>query len=177
MQLTTLRRPLTLGLALAGAVALGGGATAVVNARAATPGTHTQQVVRQVAEPSATTPTPAVSSPATARPTVTSTAAQSGAAVVRPVTLAQAVALATSRTHARLDNVESETGPAGLDYDVKLVRPDGTEVEVVVAARTGQIVAGDPADAADTPDAADSPDPADGSASDQAGEAPDGSDG
>jgi hypothetical protein len=52
---------------------------------------------------------------------------------------AQAVALAAAATKANPDEVEATTGPLGTTYDVKLVRADGSDVEVFVVARTGRL--------------------------------------
>ena len=137
MNLSLRQRPVVFGLA--GAIALAAGATAAVSAHASTPGTPattatTATTQTQSAPQVGTSPT--TDTPATTTPTTP----PSAATTVGPVTLPQAVALATAQTHARLDKVEAKTGPAGVDYDVKLVRADGTEVEVFVVGRTGQVL-------------------------------------
>ena len=55
----------------------------------------------------------------------------------------------SSPTHATVDKVEATTGPSGTEYDVKLNRPDGSEIEVTVLGRTGQVVAASQQDAPD----------------------------
>jgi hypothetical protein len=75
-------------------------------------------------------------------------AASRPARPARPLTAAQAVALAAARTRAHVDEVEVSTGPFGTTYDVKLVRADGSDVEVLVVARTGQVSVTDEQDQA-----------------------------
>jgi|GEM_PF-4221923 len=142
MNLTTshrLNRSLALvggaGLALVGGagLALGG------NAALAAPAT-TQHLTQPVAAVLSLTATPK-SAPATVTPRLASTQG--------PVTWAQAATLAARQTHATVDKVEATTGPSGTEYEVKLNRADGSDLEVTVLGRTGQVVAARQQDAPD----------------------------
>jgi hypothetical protein len=133
------RLHLGLALALVGGAGLALGGNAALAARATTTQQQTQPVVAAVvSSPTATTiPTTA---PARVTPSVTSTQG--------PVTWAQAATLAARQTHATVDSVDATTGPSGTEYDVKLTRPDGSEIEVTVGP-TGQVVAASGQDSVD----------------------------
>ena len=132
------------GLALVGgaSLALVGGAGLALggNAALAAPATTTQHLTRPVAAVLSAPTTPR-SAPATVTHRLASTQG--------PVTWAQAATLAARQTHATVDKVEATTGPSGTEYDVKLNRPDGTDLEVTVLGRTGQVVAASQQDAPD----------------------------
>lgn len=123
---------LTLGLALVGVTGLALGGNAALAARATTTQHQTQPVVASVVSSPTATAT-ATTAPTTGTASVTSTQG--------PVTWAQAATLAARQTHATVDKVDATTGPSGTEYDVKLIRPDSSEIEVTVLGRTGQVVA------------------------------------
>ena len=137
----------TLALVGGASLALVGGAGLALggNAALAAPAT-TQHLTRPVAAVLSAPTTPR-SAPATVTPRLASTQG--------PVTWAQAATLAARQTHATVDKVEATTGPSGTEYDVKLNRPDGSDIEVTVLGRTGQVVAASQQDAPDAqqPDA------------------------
>jgi uncharacterized membrane protein YkoI len=132
---------LGLALALVGGAGLALGGNAVLTARATTTQHLTQPVVAAVVSSPTTTTIP-TTAPATGTTSVTSTQG--------PVTLAQAAALAARQTHATVDNIEPTTGPSGTEYNVKLIRPDGSEIEVTVLGSTGQVVAANGQESLDT---------------------------
>ena len=139
MRLTPRQRPIVLGIALAGTAVLASGATATVVTRAAVDGhPQAQNVVSQVRSGSTPAPDTSPTTPATAKPHPARVAPVAGTR--RPITVSQAVAVATGRTHARFEKVEAEYGPQGLVYEVKLVRSNGADVEVLVLARTGGVI-------------------------------------
>ena len=158
-----------LGLAVAGAaLVVTGGTVAATMVGQQTP-THstTAQPIQDVNAGMAMAAAPAAPATSPSSPT-TASSAPAAAPVTQPapVTVAQAVNLAERSTHARLDSVDSDLGPAGAEWKVKLVRSDGSEVKVYVVARTGRLMTElqhDQAEAAqpetpDTPDAPDAPD-------------------
>ncbi|HEY7720758.1 MAG TPA: PepSY domain-containing protein [Pedococcus sp.] len=143
MNLTPRQRPIVIGLALAGTAALTAGTTAVVVTRAPA-AVHSQPQTAQAQPsqgpaPAASPATPAARATVKPRPAVVVPAA----GTPRPITMSQAVSVATRRTHARFEKVEADYGPQGLVYDVNLVRPSGVDVEVLVLARTGQVISVD----------------------------------
>jgi len=132
---------LTAGLATLAAVASMGGTAAVMATRT---GSHPGQRARAVAAAGPISVTGAAAVPsATQRPTMPTTHPRGVTArparPARPLSAAQAVALAAAATKANPDEVEATTGPLGTTYDVKLVRADGSDVEVFVVARTGRL--------------------------------------
>ena len=152
---------LRIGLAVAGAaVVVTGGTVAatMVGQQAPTRSTAAQPVqdvnagmVMADSPVSATTSSPTTTATTSAAKPVTQPSA---------ITVAQAVSLAERSTHARLDSVDSDLGPAGAEWKVKLVRSDGSEVKVYVVARTGRLMTEfqhDQAEAAH-PEAPDTPD-------------------
>jgi dTDP-4-dehydrorhamnose reductase len=126
------RLNLGLALALVGGAALALGGNAALTTRATTTQQQTQPVVAAVVS-SPTATTTSTTAPATGTPSVASTQG--------PVTWAQAATLAARQTHATVDKVEATTGPSGTEYAVKLVRPDGSEIDVTVLGQTGRVVA------------------------------------
>jgi uncharacterized membrane protein YkoI len=86
---------------------------------------------RHAATTSSVTPSPTPARPST-EPTSTS-------GVGKPLTLAQAVALAVRRADGRVDKVEVQHGPTGPFYEVDLTRRDGTDVQVTVVGRTARV--------------------------------------
>lgn len=146
MHLTTRPGRFAAGLTTFAAVASLGGTAAVMATRT---GSHQGQHARAVAATGPASMTGVMSAPTvTQRPTMPSSHPLGATArptrPARPLTAAQAAALAASATRAHVDEVEAATGPVGTTYDVKLVRPDGSNVEVLVVARTGQVsVAGE----------------------------------
>ena len=56
-----------------------------------------------------------------------------------PLTLSQAVALATKRAGGSLDKIEVKDGLRGPYYKVELTRRDGTDVDVIVQGRTARV--------------------------------------
>jgi hypothetical protein len=126
------RRNLVFALALVGGASLALGGNAALAARATTTQNQTQPVVAAVVS-SPTATTTATTAPATGTPSVTSTQG--------PVNWAQAATLAARQTHATVENVDATTGPSGTEYNVKLIRPDGSEIEVTVLGPTGRVVA------------------------------------
>jgi uncharacterized membrane protein YkoI len=142
MTLTPRRRSALLGLALASTAALAAGGSAALVTRAATdaprPQVHAPEPPVGVGQSAATaTSTPP---PAPARPSTTTTSTPSG---VRPLTLAQALALAVQRGDGRVDKVEVQDGPTGPFYEVDVTRRDGTDVEVTVVGRTARVTGQD----------------------------------
>jgi hypothetical protein len=123
---------LALALALVGGASLALGGNAALTARATTTQNPTQPVVAAVVSSPTATTTP-TTAPVTGTASITPTHG--------PVSWAQAATLAASQTHATVEKVDSTAGPSGTDYQVKLIRPDGSEVEVTVLGRTGQVVA------------------------------------
>jgi uncharacterized membrane protein YkoI len=146
---TSHRLNLGLALALVGGAGLALGGNAVLTARATTTQYQTQPVVAAVVSSPTATST-STTAPATGTPSVASTQG--------PVTWAQAATLAARQTHATVENVEATTGPSGTEYDVKLVRPDGSEIDVTVLGQTGQVVA-DSAQGSLDPQQQNTPDP------------------
>jgi uncharacterized membrane protein YkoI len=131
----------TAGLAGLAALASLGGTAAVMAART---GSHQGQHAQAVAPAGGARVAGIVAEPAvTQRPTMPTRhplgAATRAARPAQPLTAAQAVALAAAVTKAHVDEVEAVTGPPGTTYDVKLVRADGSEVAVLVVARTGEV--------------------------------------
>jgi uncharacterized membrane protein YkoI len=142
MTLTPRRRYALLGLALASTAALAAGGSAALATRAATDAPRLQVNAPEppvgVGHGAATaTSTPP---PTPARPSTTTTSAPSG---VRPLTLAQAVALAVQRGDGRVDKVEVQDAPTGPFYEVDVTRRDGTDVEVTVVGRTARVTGHD----------------------------------
>ena len=141
--MTTLpRRPLLLGLAVAGTAALVGVGSLTVLTRAATdvlPRVTALEPGARVGQP-APGSTPTASSPA---PRDRSTMAPSGAGSAQSSGLAQVVALATQRADGRVEKVEVKYGPSRPWYKVDLTRRDGIEVEVTVVGRTARVTGQD----------------------------------
>jgi Peptidase propeptide and YPEB domain len=77
---------------------------------------------------------------ATTTAAVTSTGAGQAATTAGSLTPAQAKTAAERIGHGRATEVEAETNTAGSTYDVKLIRPDGVEVKIVIDAHTGRAV-------------------------------------
>ena len=158
-----------LGLAMAGAaVVITGGTVAATMAGQQTPTRSTAaQPAQDINAGMAMAAAPASpSTPPPAPTTGSTTPAAVPATQPAPVTMAQAVSLAERSTHAQLDSVDSDLGPAGAEWKVKLVRSDGSEVKVYVVTRTGRLMTElqhDQAEATQpeapaTPDAPDTPD-------------------
>lgn len=150
MHLTTRPGRFAAGLTTFAAVASLGGTAAVMATRT---GSHQGQHARAVAATGPVSMTDVMSAPTvTQRPTMPSSHPLGATArptrPARPLTAAQAAALAASATRAHVDEVEAATGPLGTTYDVKLVRADGSDVEVLVVARTGQVSVADEHDEA-----------------------------
>jgi uncharacterized membrane protein YkoI len=140
----------TAGLATFAALAsLGGTATVMATRTGSNQGQHAQAVAPAAAGHATGVAAGPIVTP---RPTMPTShplgAAPRPARLARPLTAAQAVALAAARTKAHVDEVEASTGPFGTTYDVKLVRADGSDVEVLVVARTGQVSVTDEQDQA-----------------------------
>ena len=132
---------LTAGLATLAAVASMGGTAAVMATRT---GSHQGQHAGAVAAAGPVSVTGVAAVPTTTqRPKMPTThplgATPRPAKPARALSAAQAVALAAAATKADPDEVEATTGPLGTTYDVKLVREDGSDVEVFVVARTGRL--------------------------------------
>ena len=157
-----------IGLALAGAaVVVTGGtvASTLVGQQAPTRTTAAQPVQDVHAGPVMATSPASPATPASSPTTGPSAPAVRPVPQPAPVTMAQAVSLAERSTSGQLDSVESDLGPAGAEWKVKLVRSDGSEVKVYVVARTGQLLTElqhDQAEATqpEAPDTPDAPDPA-----------------
>ena len=119
---------------------VGGTAAVVVTRTGSAQGQHAHAVAPA---PAARVSNVATGPTVTQRPTMPSShplgAAPRPTGPARPLNAAQAVALAEARTRAHVDDVEASTGPLGTTYDVKLVRADGSDVEVFVVARTGRV--------------------------------------
>ena len=143
MTLTPRRRSALLGLALASTAALAAGCSAALATRAATDAprqqVHAPEAPVVVGQGTATA-TSTMPPPPPARPSTTTTSAPSG---VRPLTLAQVVALAVQRGDGRVDKVEVQDTPTGPFYEVDVTRRDGTDIEVTVVGRTARVTGQD----------------------------------
>ncbi|MEP6463023.1 MAG: PepSY domain-containing protein [Frankiaceae bacterium] len=128
MNSTTSRHFLVAGLALA--VSAGTGA-AVAHAG----GPHNAPRLSS-GVPTTTTTT----NSATAAVVTSAGAGQVAATTAGSLTAAQARTAAERIGHGRATEVDAETDTTGNTYDVKLIRPDGVEVKVVLDARTGRAV-------------------------------------
>jgi uncharacterized membrane protein YkoI len=140
----------TAGLVTVAAVAFLGGTATVVATRT---GSRQAQYAQAVAAADGTRLAGAAAEPTvTQRPRMPTGhplgAKARPARPARALTAAQAVALAVTTTKARPDEVDVSTGQFGTTYDVKLVRADGSEVDVEVVARTGQVSVTDDEDQA-----------------------------
>jgi uncharacterized membrane protein YkoI len=142
MTVTPPRRSVLLGLALASTVALAAGGSAALATRAANDAPRQQVrapeppvgVGQGAATAPSTTPAPTPAGPSTTT---------SAPSAVRPLTLAQAVALAVRRGDGRVDKVEVQDAPTGPFYEVDVTRRDGTDVEVTVVGRTARVTGHD----------------------------------
>ena len=142
MTLTPRRRSALLGLALASTAALAAGGSAALATRAASdaPRQHVNAPEPPVGVGHRAAATSTTPPPTPARPSTTTTSAPSG---VRPLTLAQVVALAVQRGDGRVDKVEVQDAPTGPFYEVDVTRRDGTDVEVTVVGRTARVTGQD----------------------------------
>ena len=115
------------------AIALGlGGALCLGAAGALATSAHADPPARAHVAPAAT------ASPTTAVTTASTRSVQSPAP--GQLSVAQALGVASRRMHAKPVKVELRVGAAGVDYEVKLARPDGSDVEVLVVGRTGRVL-------------------------------------
>jgi Peptidase propeptide and YPEB domain len=180
MNFSSSKRPLLLGLALAVAGAAGAAvavtlAVASPSAPQTLPVVPAAQVLTAGSSPSiavgADSGAPVVTSSAapavSAAPPVASTAPSvAPAATPTVISLDQARGIAERAANGQADQVQADTGPTGLTYDVPVTRSDGTDVEVIIDGHTGRIVSNvaeqqDPQDS-NTPDPQDTPDTQDG---------------
>jgi len=155
MNLSATKRPILLGLALGGAA----GAAAIITFAVTSPSASQTPPATPAPQSSVAAGVTSIA-PALAVPPVAAAPATSGPA---PVALDQARAIAERAGNGQSDKIETDTGPAGITYDVSVIRSDGTDVEVVVDARTGRILSNlaeqqDPQEQSDTPDSQDSSD-------------------
>ena len=137
------RRFLVLAASAVVGTGLGLGAVAVW----ATSGADAQQAPRLAA---ATAP---VSRPMPAAPAAPAPAPAMAPASV-PLTADQAQAVATQASPGTVLEVDQDTEPTGLVYDVKIQHADGTETKVEVDATTGQVISAQNEDTADGTDPA-----------------------
>jgi uncharacterized membrane protein YkoI len=149
MNLDPRRGPALLGITLAStaAFALGGAVvlaaradTAAPSAYAKTTDTQAGAVERAGTAVPLAPATTAVSTPAADTLPTPSAAPQPPA---QPLTLTQAVALASKRANGRLEKVDVKDGPQGRYFEVELTRRDGTDVDVIVQGRTARVVSVD----------------------------------
>jgi uncharacterized membrane protein YkoI len=133
MNFNSAKRPLLLGLALS--VTGAAGAAAAVTLAVASPPTAQNTTVAPTRQ----------SSPAVAAPPIAAAPASS----VTPVTAApaptvinpgQARGIAERAGNGQADNVQTETGPTGIAYDVSVTRSDGTDVQFIIDGHTGRIL-------------------------------------
>jgi hypothetical protein len=149
------KRPLLLGLALT-ITGAGGAAIAVTLAVTGPSPAHNPPMVSAAAQASLpATPPPIAPAAATSVAPVPPTHAPT------PVSLDQVRAIAQRAGHGQVDKIEADAGPAGITYDVSVIRSDGTDAQLIVDARTGRILSNlaeqqDPQEQSDTPDPQDS---------------------
>lgn len=136
------RRFLVLAASAVVGTGLGLGAVAIW----ATSGADAQQAPRLAA---ATAPALRPQPAATAAP------APAMAPASVPLTADQAQAIATQASPGTVVEVDQDTEPTGLVYDVKIQHADGTETKVEVDATTGQVISAQNEDTADGTDPAD----------------------
>lgn len=110
-------------------------------------------VAHAVSGPQATdqqsTAVPATATTATAVPTT----ALRASSMVGPLSATEAIRIAERQGSGRATEVDAETEATGKTYEVKVLRPGGAEVKVVVDATTGRVLS-TKADDADVEDAA-----------------------
>jgi hypothetical protein len=150
MNLSSTKRPILLGLALGGAA----GAAAIITFAVSRPSASQAPLAAPAPQSSVAAAVTSIAPAAAAAP------ATSGPA---PVTLDQARAIAEHAGNGQADKIETDTGPAGISYEVSVIRADGTDVELIVDARTGRILSNiaeqqDPQEQSDAPDPQDSSD-------------------
>lgn len=141
MKLDLGRRSAVIALGVGGALSLGAAAALASTAHTATP-THMPAGSMDATSMGGTSTPTSTTARTTPSPTATSspTSSSPSATATRQLSVAQAVALASRQMHARVEKVEMKVGATGVDYKVDLVRPDGSDFDVLVVGRTGRVL-------------------------------------
>ena len=147
MNFSSPKRPLLLALALA-VPGAAGAAVAITLAVASPSAPQTLPVVPAAQTfPAGVAPSIAAGASSSAAPVASTTApvastAPSVAAAAAPtvISLDQARVIAERAGNGQADQVQADTGPTGLSYDVSVTRSDGTDVEVIIDGHTGRVL-------------------------------------
>jgi hypothetical protein len=160
MNLSSSKRPLLLGLALA--VTGAAGAAVAVTLAVASPSAPQTPPVVPAAQASPAGAAASIAPAAASGTPPVATTAPAVAAVTTPtvISLDQARGIAERAGNGQADKVQADTGPTGLSYDVSVTRSDGTDVEVIIDGHTGRILStvAEP----QNPQDSNTPDPQDG---------------
>jgi hypothetical protein len=133
MKLSSTKRPLRLGLALA--VTGAAGAAAAVTLAVTSPAAPQTPPVVPAAQTS-----PAGAVPSIAPAAAPSAPAAPAAAAPTVISLDQARGIAERAGNGQADKVAVDSGPAGITYDVSVIRSDGTDVELIIDGHSGRIL-------------------------------------
>jgi hypothetical protein len=139
MNSTSAKRPLLLGLALTGAAGAAVAVTLAVASPSAAPHTLAGAPAAPTS-PAGASPSAAAATTANPAPVASTTAALPGPATPTTISLDQARSIAAHAGNGQVDQIQADSGPTGISYDVSVTRADGTDVAVTIDGHTGRIL-------------------------------------